>query len=75
MTPRELAEEAREALRRRPERSADEVFQRLIDAGIIALDADGHVKVLTAKLFGEDEGEHASLAKKKGKKRRKPKQE
>jgi hypothetical protein len=57
MTPRELAEEAREALRRDPPRSAREEIQRLVDAGIIELLGNGEIKVLTTKLFGDDDDE------------------
>jgi hypothetical protein len=37
MTPRELAEEAREAIRRRPLRTPEEEWQRLLDSGLIKM--------------------------------------
>ena len=68
MSPRELAEEAREALRRRPRGTAEEEIQRLVDAGIIKLLGNGKVKVL----FGEDKAKTEARPKKKRKKGRKP---
>ena len=68
MTPRELAEEAREALSRRPRGTAEQEIQRLVDAGIIKLLGNGKVKVL----YGGSEKETETRPPKKRKKGRKP---
>jgi hypothetical protein len=72
MTPRELAEEAREALRRLPRRTPEEVWQRLLDSGLIKM-VNGKVKVREGTIFGDGEKVVESpprKTRKKGKKRK-----
>ena len=72
MTPREVADEAREAWSRQPRRTAEENIQRMVDAGRIELLGNGEVRVL----FGDESGDEAAPApsQKKRRKGKKPTQ-
>ncbi len=74
MTPRELAEEAREAFRLMPRGTPEEEWQRLLDSGLIKI-VNGKVKVREGTIFGDGEKEATPPPRKPRKKGKNRKQQ